>query len=74
MFQVANDICYGFKLGQGLVRDNNSVLVLNAHQQLQDIQGIGPEVLLDEALRGNFGGVQPELFGQDGLYFLKHRD
>ena len=61
------------RVAEGLVRNHNSVLILDAHQQLEDVQGVRPQVFLDEGLGSDFGGVQTKLLRQDGLYFFKHK-
>ena len=72
-FEIGDYVGDGLEGGEGLVRNHNSVLILDAHQQLEDVQGVRPQVFLDEGLGSDFGGVQTKLLRQDGLYFFKHK-
>ena len=71
--KIGDYVSHCIELGQFLVGDDDAVLILDAHQKLKDVQGIGPQVFFDEGVHGNLGRVQAKLLRQDGLYFFKHK-
>ena len=45
--EIVHHVLYGFKMGEFLIGDDDAVIILNLHQQLQDIERICTQILLD---------------------------
>src|SRR5581483_7931332 len=54
-----------------LVRDLDPELVLELHDQLDEVEGVCVEVLLERRLFGDVRLLDPELLGQDFLHTLE---
>lgn len=46
LFKVGDYVGDCFEFCEGLVRNHNSVLVLDSHEKLENVKGIGPKVFL----------------------------
>src|SRR5262249_36962649 len=64
---VVDGLADGLDLLRVLVRDLDPELVLELHDQLDEVEGVGVEVLLEGSLLGDVRLVDPELLGEDLL-------
>ena len=63
LLEVGDDVTNGVEGGEGLVWDDDAVLVLDAHEELEDVKGIGAKVFFDLAVKGDFLCGDAELLG-----------
>jgi len=68
---VVDGLPDGCDLLSVLVRDLDPELVLELHDQLDEVEGVGVQVLLERRLFRDIGFLDPELLGQDFLDSLE---
>ena len=73
LLEVGDDVSDGIERRGRLVRDDDPILVLDTHEELEDVQRIGAEVFFYLRLQRDNRRVHAQLPGQDGLDFLIHR-
>ena len=57
LLQIAEDIADGLKARELLVGDDDTVLLLDGHQHLQDVEAVRAEILFDTAFLGDLHAV-----------------
>ena len=72
LFQIINDPADGVELGRILIIDGDAVHILQGHDQFNDIERIGAEVVDQTGVHGDGLGIDLKLLGQSVSYIFKN--
>ena len=70
--EIIHHVTNRFELGESLVRNHDTVVVFESHEELEDVQGVGSEVFLNLCVEGDAGGIYAQLTREYGFDFVVH--